>query len=162
MSTSPRDRLPDQPLQKSLADLIGESQALRADVHTAEQARRQASRINLLAVGVLAVFVALLIVVTWQNNQLAHQVQDTNERMADCTTPGGACYAQSTKRTGDAITDVLLGYVYVSQCARLYPGESGPAFDRKMEQCVFDRLAQHRAAANRSPAPSPAPTVSPR
>ncbi len=144
-------------LRKSLADLISESQALRKDVHSAEAARRTASRINLLAVGVLAIFVGLLLVVTWQNNQLARRVNETNTRMADCTTPGGKCYEQGRVRTDGAVGAVVRISVFVSECGRLWPGESGPAYDRKLEQCVAERLA----AAAKTPqpaAPSPSPS----
>lgn len=144
-------------LRKSLADLIEESQALRGDVHSAEQARRAASRINLLAVGVVALLVGLLCVVTVQNNRLARQVSETNRTMADCTTPGGKCYNEGRSRTDGAVGAVVRISVYVSQCGRLWPGESGPAYDRKLEQCVAERLA---AATARTPQPTPTPTPS--
>jgi hypothetical protein len=141
-------------LRDSLADVVDESRALRGDIHSAERARRRSNRINLGVLGVLITLVALLLAVTWQNNRLAHQVSETNTRIADCTTAGGKCYEDGRARTGAAISDIIRAQVFVAECARLWPGESGPAFDRKMEACVAERLA----AASARPSPSPAPS----
>lgn len=147
-------------LRTSLTDLIKESQALRTDVHSAEAARRKATAVNLGLLALLVLFVGLLIVVTWQNNRLVEKVDNTNSTMADCTTPGGKCYEDGRRRTGAAIGDIVWASVYMNQCARLYPDESGPSYDRKLEACVTKRLQE--AAQGRQPAsPSPAPTVSP-
>src|SRR5688572_16946397 len=114
---------PATALRRSLDDLIVESQALRTDVKTAETARRRATTINMLLLGLLAIFVGLLCVVTWQNNQLVHKVNEANARMADCTTQGGRCYTQGQERVAHAIEDVIRAEIYMAQCARLYPGE---------------------------------------
>lgn len=127
------------PLQQSLADLIRESQALRVDVHTAEAARKRANHINLGVLGLLILFVALLVGIGWQGNV-------TNQRIADCTTAGGDCYEEGRKRTAAAIGDIIKVSIYMAECARLYPGEAGPEYDRKLEACVYGRLAQPTAA----------------
>lgn len=145
---------PAAALRKSLTDLIAESQALRTDVHSAEEARRRASQINLALLGLLILFVGLLGVMVWQNNELAHQVAKTNATMADCTTPGGKCYQQGTARTGQAIQEILKASVYMAECSRMFPGESGPAFDAKLEACVNEKLRKAREA------PTPTPTQS--
>jgi hypothetical protein len=128
-------------LRSTLQSLIAESTALRVDVTRAEQARRRASHLNLGILGLLMLFVALLVAIGWQNNQLAHQVARTNAALADCTTPGGKCYAESGRRTGKAIADVIRAQVFMSECSRLWPGESGPAYDARLESCVNERLA---------------------
>jgi hypothetical protein len=145
-------------LRTNLKDLITESQALRTDVHSAEEARRRATRVNVALLALLTLFVGLLLVVTWQNNRLIGQVEETNTLMADCTTPGGNCYQQSAKRTSNAISDIVWASVYMAQCSRLYPGEVGPGYDRKLEACVTERL--RKAAQERQPpaAPTPSPT----
>lgn len=143
-------------LRRSLTDLVAESQALRVDVNSAETARRRANTINLTAVGLLLLFVVMISAVSWQNNQLAKQVNRTNDRMADCTTPGGTCYETSQRRVSGAIADIVRASVFMNQCARLWPNESGPDYDRKLEKCVNDRLAQ--AARNRQDNPSPRPS----
>lgn len=159
----PADPAPVSPavvsLRESLADLIKESQALRTDVHSAEQARRRATAVNLGLLGLLALFVGLLLVVSWQNNRLIEKVDKTNSLMADCTTPGGKCYEDGRRRTSAAISDIVWASVYMSQCARLYPDESGPLYDRKLEACVTKRLQDAREG--QPVPPSPAPTVSP-
>ncbi len=127
--------------------------ALRADVHAAEQARKKANRLNTFLLVIAVVLVAVVAIVGWQNNRLANQVRDTNAHIADCTTVGGKCYEEGRGRTGEAITAVVRISVLVSQCGRLYPGESGAEYDRKLEACVYQRL---------TPAPStPAPVPSP-
>jgi hypothetical protein len=145
-------------LRESLASLIAESQALRSDVHGAELARKRANQINLGVLAVLALFVGLLVAIGWQNNQVIQRVDETNDRVASCTTPGGTCYEQGRARTSGAISAVVQISIFVSQCGRLYPGESGPAYDAKLQQCVMDRLAQAQA----QPTPAlPAPSTSP-
>lgn len=146
-------------LRNSLADLVKESQALRTDVHGAEEARRRATAVNLGLLGLLVLFVGLLLVVSWQNNQLIEKVNETNSIMADCTTPGGRCYEQGQQRVSGAINDIVWASVYMSQCARLYPNEAGPTYDQKLQQCVVERL--EKAARERQDTPTPAPTVSP-
>jgi len=116
-------------LQAALSDVADrfadEARALRGDVHASEVSRRRASRINIALLAVLAVLAALLLWVSVQNRQL-------NNRIADCTTAGGRCYEESGARTGKAISDLIRAQVYVAQCSRLHPGESGPEFDREL------------------------------
>lgn len=151
----PRPGAPAEVLRASLESLIAESQALRSDIHGAEQARRRANQINLGVLLVLALFVSMVLVIGWQNNRVISQVRETNNRVADCTTAGGQCFEDGRRRTGGAIDAITRISIYVALCARLYPGESGPAFDAKMEKCVADRLAKAQAS------PSPGPTVVP-
>lgn len=150
-------------LRLSLAALVAESQALRADVHTAEVARRRATQINMLFLGLLVLFVAMLAAIGLQGSRVINEVERTNAIMADCTTPGGQCYTESQVRTGRAIADIVRVSVYMSQCSRLYPDESGPEFDRKLEACVVERL---RSDSDFLPVPggraTPTPTPSAR
>lgn len=145
-----------QILQESLRDLIAESQSLRLDVHTAEVARRRNALVNLGVMMLLVIFVVLVFTVSWQNNRIGKQVRDGNDRIVDCTTAGGKCYQEGNARTGQAITAILRADIYVIECSRLHPNESGPAFDAVIEKCVTDRLAA--AAAGPSPAPAPSPS----
>jgi hypothetical protein len=141
---------PAETLRTQLEALIAESQALRSDVHSAEVARKRANQINFGVLALLALFVALLVAIGWQNNQLITQVSATNRTMADCTTPGRDCYEQGRARTEGAVSAVVRISIFVSQCGRLWPGESGPEYDRKIEACVLDRLQKAQAG----PAPS--------
>jgi len=154
-------------LRSSLSALIEESKALRTDVHGAEAARKRANVINLGVLLLLASFVGLLLLLNWQNNQLAHQVNQTNKQIADCTTAGGKCYQQGSQRTGTAIGDIIRAELYMAECSRMYPGEAGPGYDRKLEACVYGRLLaaskardQASATPTPSPVPSPVPSVS--
>jgi hypothetical protein len=90
--------------------------------------------------------VLMVLGVAWQNNQIAMQVRDTNARVADCTTAGGACYREGQRRTGAAVGDITRASVYVAECARIRPGESGPVYDAYLEQCVAEKLEAARRA----------------
>lgn len=149
-----RAQAPAEVLRASLESLIAESQALRADVHGAEVARKRANQINLGVLALLALFTALLVAIGWQNNQVIGQVRATNNTLVDCTTPGGGCYQQGRARADGAVSAVVRISIFVSQCGRLWPGESGPEYDRKLTQCVMDRLAQAQAEGSPVPAPS--------
>lgn len=163
MSTDPQGRPGAAPvpppvvLSDSLASLMAESRALRTDVRTAEAARRRASHISAGVLGLLVIFIGLLLAVTWQNNQLAHQVNRTNKVMVDCTTPGGSCYKEGEVRTGKAIGDIIRAEVFMAECARLYPDEAGPAYDKKLEACVMERL-KTQALTPGPPTPSTSPS----
>lgn len=132
-----------------LEDIIQESKALRGDVRQAERARRKAAAFNLAVLVVLAVALLAVGALGWQNNKLAQRQDETNRRIADCSTPGGRCYEEGRTRTSGAIAAVVRISVYVSQCGRLYPGESGPEYDKKLDACVAAKLA----AATPGPTP---------
>jgi len=148
-------------LRRSLADLIEESQALRVDVHSAENARRKANRINLALLALLVLFVIMLVGVTVQNNSLAHEVAKTNRTLADCLDPAGDCYKLGNQRTGSAIQDIIRAEIFMAECARLYPNGSGPEFDRKLEACVFERLAGPGLRSHTNPMPTPGASPAP-
>lgn len=148
-------------LKASLASLIAESQALRQDVHGAEIARKRANQINVGVLAVLALFVGLLFAVVWQNNQVVRQVSATNAVMVDCTTPGRPCNEQGRQRTEAAVASIARISIYVSQCGRLWPGESGPEYDKKIEACVLERLAKAQHATSVTPSPAPVPSPRP-
>ncbi len=149
-------------LKRSLTELIDESQALRVDVNAAEHARKRANAINLAMLALLGLFVFMLVGVTWQNNSLAHEVAKTNRTLADCLDPRGECYQQANERTGSAIQDIIRAELFMAECSRLYPGESGPAFDRKLEACVAERLAGPGLRPSPAPKPSASPSSAPR
>ncbi len=134
-----------------LEDVLTEAKGLRADVRVAERARRRAAAFNLALLGLLAAALVAVGALGWQNNQLAQRQDETNRRMADCTTPGGDCYEEGRARTEGAVSAVVRISVFVSECGRLYPGESGPEYDKKLEACVAAKLA----AAQPSTGPTP-------
>lgn len=147
-------------LSTAIGDLRDEAEALRGDVHAAERARRNMALVNLGVLVALLLLVGVSLFLTAQNNQLAHRVQDTNARIADCTSPAGVCYRDGQARTGQAVGALERAEVYVAECARRFPGGSGPAFDAELEACVVGKLAATAGPA--SPPPSvPAPSRSP-
>lgn len=161
--TGPGNGRAISPLEQALVDLSGsltnlgqDVRGLRDDVQQAEARRRRGNK--LIAAGLIVVLLAvtMLSVVTVQNRQVLDSTSQTNATMADCTTPGGKCYEESRRRTGEAINNILLVSIYMAQCARLYPNEAGPDYDRKLEVCIYERLGM--SAAPTSPTPTPAPT----
>jgi hypothetical protein len=159
-SADPADHSADKPvaaLSHALATLSAELAALRDDVKADMRARIRKQHSIVVALAVLAVVMILGIILSVQTNRIAGDARTTNERMADCTTPGGGCYREGQRRTGEAVGDILKASIYMAECSRLRPGESGPAFDAFLERCVADRLA----AAEPTPGPAPGPTVRP-
>lgn len=159
-------------LQRNLDDLVTEARALRIDVSRSEATQRKRNSWFAAGLGVLTIFVGLLLVLAWQGNRLTHQnadvldsVQTTNRFMADCTTPGGRCYQESRARTSEVLADVIRAQIFMAQCARLWPSEAGPDYDRKLSNCVYDRLAKaakdRKDDAQQRPSPSPAPSPAP-
>lgn len=150
-------------LRDALSPLITESQALRNDMRASDAIQRRRIMINLGGLTVVGLLVFWLAVMVYQNNKLSQQLNDVTVQIADCTTVGGTCYELGSRRTSTAIGDIIAANVYMAQCARLYPGEVGPAYDQKLTTCVYDRLteaARKRAQqqANPSPSPTPSPT----
>lgn len=127
-------------LQTSLAAVADATNGLREDVRMAQKESARKTRISFVLIAVLGILLVLVLAVSFQ-------LKKTNDHIADCTTAGGQCYEEGRQRTGGAIATLTRISVYVSQCGRLWPGESGPEYDRKLEQCVAERLAADAAAA---------------
>lgn len=122
---------------------------LRGDVRREADARH---RENLINVGVAAAMLLMILGVlsvsitntrlARQNQRLSRQVQTTSEQIRDCTQPGGHCYEDGRKRTGDAVAGIVRGQVAVAECTKT------TGSDAALETCVRDKLA----------APTPTPT----
>lgn len=146
-------------LRSSLTDLIAESKALRADVHSAEALRaqkiaqiRRESLINLAILAGLALFMMIVLAVAYQNNQIAKDTKRNADLIADCTTAGGRCYESGRARSGEAVGTLQRIQLYIVECSRALPVREyppGPRFDRPFETCVTAKL--------RTPAPAPSP-----
>jgi len=143
-------------LVTSLTNLGTEVRALRLDVQAGERRRKRGQKWIGAGVVVVITLVALLGVVSWQNRKVLDSTSQTNETILECTTPGRQCYEEGRKRTAEAFQYVLLVSIYMGQCARLYPDEAGPTYDRKLKECVLTRLGL--PATSPSPSPTPAPT----
>lgn len=122
-------------------ELSRNAESLRLDVKVADARAQSRNRINMALLGMLVLFVGAILVVAFQNNTIAQQTRTTNDKMADCSTPGGKCYEEGAVRTGNAIKSVLRAQIALGECSRLYPGEAGPAFDVKLRDCVYERIA---------------------
>jgi hypothetical protein len=145
-------------LSRALTDLTNRLDALRADVQADARARVRKQHTIMAVLAVLAAAVGLVGFVSVQNNRIARDTRTTNTRIVDCTTPGGGCYRDRQRRTGDAVGDIVKASVFVAECSRLRPGDSGPVFDAALEQCVAAKLSSHRPS---TPVPTPAPAPSP-
>lgn len=127
-------------VRQSLKELLDESERLRVDIKANEAQRRKENYVTMAVGTLMALFMLLILVVAFQNNQIAADAKATADRMADCTTAGGKCYEEGRTRTSGAIGDIIKASVYMAECSRLHPGEAGPAFDRSLEACVESRL----------------------
>lgn len=141
-------------LRKSLAALIEESRQLRLDVADESARNRRANRRTAIVAALFGLMLVGVLVVAYQNNTIARQTADTNQRMADCTTPGGHCYDEGKTRTGQAIGDIIRATIYMAECARERPRDSGPDYNQFLEACVEGKL---RAARARDATPAPTP-----
>lgn len=142
-------------LSDSLSGLLTHVSGLRSDVRASDEARRKSNRIYFSALAMISVLVLAVLVIGYQNNKLAHEVRRTNTSISSCLTPGETCYERGRQRTEGAVSAVVRISVFVSECGRLWPGESGPDYDRKLEACVLERI--QRAAAQPSPSSSATP-----
>ncbi len=154
------DSTPAAVLQRQLDAVLEEARSLRDDVQQAEKARKRGA---LISAGLLALVLIFMIGIVF----IGYQSRQTADQLADCTTPGGTCYAEGQARQVQAISAVTQISIFVSQCGRLWPGEAGPDYDRKLERCVAERLTDAiknppmlGPPASPQPDPTPSPTAS--
>jgi hypothetical protein len=156
-------------LRRSLTDLADvftrNTSEIRQDIGTLERfltsvegLRREAARRQHRILVALGAGLVLILVALASTLWIAAEAKRTSAAVADCTTAGGKCYENGRRQTSDAVGAILKAESYQVECARLYPGESGPAFDVKFEACVSAKL---QAGMATQPAPSPGPSVSP-
>lgn len=148
-------------LQSSLSELIRESQKLRTDVHNAEALRaekiaqiRRENLINLVIIGILALFMLMVLAIAWQSNKIAHDTKRNADTLIDCTTPGGKCFQEGKARGNEAVA-VLQGIQqYIVECSRALPVSEfppGPAFDNRFESCVQAKVIAAQKAGKFGP-----------
>lgn len=142
----------------AMTSILEEAKQLRLDYQQQTAESRRSSRILMGAIAALIALIIPMVILLIINTQVMRQSNETARVIADCTTPGGRCYDEGRSRTSGAIGDIVRASVYMSQCSRLYPGEYGEEFDRKLEACVNERLSK---AATQRQSPSPSPSVSP-
>jgi len=132
--------------------LLGESQRLRADVR--ERERRQRRLMAVIGIGVVLclVLVGGVMVLLVQGRQRGNDTRAllrtnaaTNERIADCTTVGGKCYEEGTKRSAAFIQLLLQGQKQIALC------RSESDTSTELEKCIDKALAAMTA---------PSPTAS--
>ncbi len=113
---------------------------LRNDVHDYTRVVR---RVQWALVAAIVTMVAVLIGVALT----VKSATDVIHAVADCTTEGGKCYDEGRKRTGAAVVGIsdrtITGFVYTNECSRLWPDQSGPTYNAKLEACVKSKLTQN-------------------
>lgn len=143
-------------------DLLSETvKGLRDEiVQDAERRRKEAEaeawrlrrRSTFIVVWLVAAVLLLggLFTVALQNRKINSQNGSIARRIADCTTSGGQCYEDGQRRTGTAIQEIILGNIYIQQCAKV------TQTDAELEQCVIRRMtSQPPQPPSASPSPSP-------
>jgi hypothetical protein len=97
--------------------------------------RKQNRRVMALLVTV-AILVAALTLMAVSNRLLNNQNRSIVERIESCTTVGGECYEQSSRRTGEAAASIIRAGIYTQRCLT----ENPRATDAEIEACVFNRM----------------------
>lgn len=138
-------------LTDAVTDLSSGLTLLRGDVKREAAIRHRENLINIGVASLLGLMVLLVLLVSFQNNSLAHQNRKLSDQIRSCTQPGGTCYEQGRQRTGQAVSGLVEAQIMVAVCARATDTEAD------LRRCVNERL---RAEAERAPAatPSPSPT----
>lgn len=96
---------------------------------------------------VLAVGVALLVLLvlnvavllqnrsrSLQNGEILKNSAATSEYIADCTTPGRACYQENLANQASLLTRLLTSEAFIAQCTKV------TNTDGELETCVNERL----------------------
>lgn len=134
-----------------LKALLGESQRLRADVR--ERERRQRRLMGLIAAAtviclILVISVTVLLVQSRQRGNDTRALLRTNaatsQQIADCTTAGGKCYEEGTKRSAALIQLLLQGQKQIALC------RADSDTREELEKCIDEALA----AMTTRPAPT--------
>jgi Tfp pilus assembly protein PilN len=135
-----------------LTALLGESQRLRADVRDRERRQRRLMGLIAATVVVCLVLVTSVMVLLVQSRQRGNDTRAllrtnaaTNERIADCTTVGGKCYEEGSKRSAAFIQLLLQGQKQIALC------RSESDTSAELEKCIDKALAAMTA---------PSPTAS--
>lgn len=139
----------------NLGDAAGAlAEEVRADkeqraVENAQMRRRQEkqNRRVMALLAAVTVLVAALVLMAVSNRVLNRQNRSIVERIESCTTVGGECYEQSSRRTDEVASHIIRAQIYAQRCLNQHP----TATDAVIEKCVFERLTAAR--------PAPAPTV---
>lgn len=136
-----------------LTRISTEARELHAVVHEDNIQRRKESRRVMTVGAALLVMVLLLLLIVVQNRQRSEQSRQilrnsaaTSQQIADCTTPGRACYETNQRRTSEIVGQLVRSNIYIAQCQRVSDT------DAELEKCVQDRLSQ--------PAAKPSPSTS--
>lgn len=79
-----------------------------------------------------------------QNGEALQRIDEVNERLIDCNTPTGECFAESQKRTAKAVVGVNQNTLRVIVAA-LSCQESGVTGQRALSRCT---VARAKAASN--------------
>ena len=133
-------------LTRSLDEVIRESKALRRDVDASREQARHASRTMLTGIAVLGMGLVVLMVVAILGGRTARdarasadEARATSRLIADCTTPTGKCYADGSKRTGGAVSNIFKGQIAMTECSYLHPDnfpDWRACFDRRLAELI--------------------------
>jgi len=136
---------------------------LRTDVHLRAVQQRKATRIALAAMMVALLLLGIQLAILIQNRERANEsralIRDNysaSQQIADCTTAGGKCYQESSKRSAAAVQQLLLGQKAIALCSQASDTTA------ELDECIDKALAaMMRPAPSSSPAPTPGPVPTP-
>lgn len=162
MSQSPEPAVRAASPADSLLALIEESRQLRADVRAKAETQRRTALVALAGVVVALLMLVAQLTILVQNRQRSNEtralIQDnssTSQQIADCTTAGGKCYEEGTKRSAALIGGLLAAVEEIAVCNK--------ASDTAAEaRACSDRALAKLAAQAGPPVPAGSGTADPR
>jgi hypothetical protein len=142
-----------------LGSLLVESQRLRVDVAEREQRQRRTTKLLAGGVAVALVMLMALIILLVQSRQRGNDTRalirnntSVSQQIADCTTVGGTCYEEGTRRSAALIEQLIAAQVAIENCAETTEGEAA------LRECVARELD---TGGTGGAVPTPAPTKTP-
>lgn len=129
MSTSPHD---EDPRVAALDRLGAAVMALAEEGAKDREARNRRDRLHLALLVVVAVLVAGLAGLGYQNRQLNDGNAEILRAVRDCTTEGGQCYEEGEARSGKIIAQLVAAEFDVAWCVKVSASKTDA------QKCVAD------------------------
>ena len=144
-----------------LREVLDESKRMRADAQAKEARQRRTNQLVAGGIVVLLVLVLGNLILLLQSRQrgidsrrLIATTASTSQRIADCTTKGGRCYEEGSRRQADAIRQLIDAQTEIAVCQRRADSEAAL---RACVRSALEQLAGPAPSLSPSAQPSPSP-----
>jgi hypothetical protein len=139
-----------------LRDLLEESRRLRADVVARSETQRKFTRMALAAVVVTIMLLGIQLTILLQNRRTSAETRavirenaSTSQQIADCTTAGGRCFEEGSKRSAERTQGQIRAQTEIAVCQRFSTTED------QLRKCVSSALNVVEAPAAPSAGDAP-------